>query len=620
MSERPIHATPLSGISVGTQSKAEAVRRWYLRALWLLIPGLLAINAISLWWLDRWSLNVAFDAYLAWQRVLANVAVGLTIMLLLSALTRRLLASILTVAVCHALLYVASSIKLKTIGLPVILQDIHFIGGLDVSSFHLLWKYVRAPQEWLAGAVAFIGGMAALFWLEPAWCRTRSVVRILVLACTTGLLITLYMAAWPWNTRWYDKAHIRPSPLSSTPATLHGGLVASMVYYHGVHRQRELNVDTAALQRTIAMVAGEGHAAGFTAADRDLRPDVVIVLSESFMDPRILKDFESVPDLIPAVRREIQAGNGGTMRAPAYGGGTVRTEFEVLTGMPVAAFPDVSYPYVDLNPGFVPGVVSALENHGYASLALHGNSGAFWNRANTYRAMGIDRFIAQRGLLKAGGYLDGGWLSDRSMTDILLTELGKATKPTVAIAISIESHGPYDSKHEVLAPDARASIRLPSGLDAAAEAELRNYLYHLSNADREFDRLLTGLRSRERPFVLLFFGDHLPAFMGGSYEQPGFVDGRGPEEQSVPWVLLADGGGAARGRMPATAHAWQLPALLMGAAGIDDDGWFDFVAKVGKKLDAEGGGADAARLSEGLNAGAMARLQDRFDEHARARR
>ncbi|GHC09818.1 LTA synthase family protein [Thermomonas carbonis] len=602
---------------VAAVARFGALRRWYLRMLWLLAPVFVFAFALGMWWLDRWSLNVAFDAYLTWQRVLANAAVGLVAMLLLAALTRRLLASILVVSAWHSLTFVASSIKLASLGLPVILQDVYFLSGLDASSFHLLRQYLSLSQTVLLGMLAVVGIIAGMFWLEPRWCRPRSPVRFIAFAAAVALLASLYAAAWPWTTRWYDKAHIRPSPLSSIQATLHGGLVASMIYYHGVQRHRQLTVDTVALRETMALVAHTAvpvAAAGTTVADH---PDVVIVLSESFMDPRILKGMADVPDLIPAIRRELQAGNGGTMLAPTFGGGTVRTEFEVLTGMPVAAFPDASYPYVDLSPGFLPGIVSTLEARGYASLALHGNSGAFWNRANTYKAMGIDRFITQRAMRVSGGRLDGAWLSDRSMTDILLAELQRATKPTVAVAISIENHGPYGDAPNVRVPDERSSIRLPPGLDANAANELRNYLYHLRNADREFGRLLAGLRERKRPFVLLFFGDHLPALVGGAYEQLGFVDGRGATEQQVPWALVAGVEEAtSNGAWPSTAHAWQLPAMVVQEAGVDDDAWFDFVWKVGKRLNPASGAPADGRLLNGLNAGANARLQNRFTDYA----
>jgi Sulfatase len=590
--------------------------QWSLVVVWLVAGTILPAYMVGMWWLDRWSLGVAFDAYLAWGRVLANAAFGLTLMLLIAAVSRRVLGSILSVSAGHALLYLASATKLRSLGLPVILQDIHFIGAVDPASFHLLWQYLDTSREALAAALAAVGAIACLVWLEPPWCRKRSPWRALALAGSACLLASLYLATWPWTTHWYSKPQVRPSPLSSTPAALHGGLVVSMVYYHGVQRQRVLEVDSVALQDAFSMVASTSAGSARTAGTDGERPDVVVVLSESFMDPHILKGMQGMPDLIPALRREIVAGNGGMMRAPTYGGGTVRTEFEVLTGMPVAAFPDAAYPYVDLNPGVLPGIVSALEKQGYASLALHGNSGAFWNRANTYEAMGIDRFLTQRDLLKAGGRLDGNWLSDRSMTDILLGELRRSTRPTVAIAVSIENHGPYEITSAVRAPSVRAAIQLPPGLDPAAAAEMRNYLYHLRNADREFDRLLAGLRARGRPFVLLFFGDHMPALTGGAYDQLGFVDGGGPREQLVPWVLVTHGRGALRGSLPATCHAWHLPALAMAAAGVDEDGWFEFLAKVGARMEAEGNGPAGVRLANGLNAGAVARLQDRFDDHA----
>jgi hypothetical protein len=595
----------------GVQNKWRGTRMVPL----VLAPLLLAGYAIGAWWLDRWALGVAFDAYLAWQRVLANAAIGLVAMLLLAALTRRLLASIVVVASLQALVFVASSIKLGLLGVPVVLQDAYFITGLDVSSIGLLSQYVHVSWKSLFAAFAIVAGIAALFRFEPPWCRAFGVVRLAALASAIGLLVSLYAAAWPWTTRWYDSAHIRPSPLGLTPAVLHGGLTASMVHYHGVQRHRRFTVDAAALRGALQAVSGDQARVGASAGQR---PDVVIVLSESFMDPRVLAGMDALPDPIPSVRAEIAAGNGGMMLAPTFGGGTVRTEFEVLTGMPIAAFPGVYYPYVDLNPAHLPGIVAALEQRGYASFALHGNSGEFWNRTNTYEAMGIDRFVTRRGYLRAGARQDGTWLSDRSMTDLLLDGLRQATKPTVAVAISIESHGPYDGDPVVQSPQERASIQVPDGLDAGAAREFRNYLYHLRHADREFARLLGGLRARQRPFVLLFFGDHLPAFGKGVYDSLGFVDGLQAKAQFVPWVLVTDSGQATRGAGAPAVHAWQLPAFALQATGQGDQGWFDFIGKVGERVDPPGRPGAHARLLKGLYAGANARVQGRFTDYAAA--
>ena len=97
------------------------------------------------------SCGVAFEAYLSWQRVLANAAPGLTVFMLLAALTRRLLMPILLVSALHALVYLVSSIKYRLLDIVLVLQDVHFISGLDASSIALLWHYV--PSPWRAAGL-----------------------------------------------------------------------------------------------------------------------------------------------------------------------------------------------------------------------------------------------------------------------------------------------------------------------------------------------------------------------------------------------------------------------------------------------------------------------------------
>src|SRR5690606_33927565 len=130
-----------------------------------------------------------------------------------------------------------------------------------------------------------------------------------------------------------------------------------------------------------------------------------------------------------------------------------------------------------LNPSTLPGLASVLKRDGYATVAIHGNSGAFWNRTNTYEAMGIDRFVTQRDFVRIGARQDGNWWQDSAMTDIVLGELARASKPTLIVAISIENHGPYNPNAKVLDAKEREGIALPATLDAAAAAELRAYLY-----------------------------------------------------------------------------------------------------------------------------------------------
>lgn len=569
--------------------------------------------AVGMWWVDRWALGVAFETYLGPGTVLGNAAVGVVAFLFLASVTRRLLLSLLLVVGAHALLYLASSIKYRLLGMPVMLQDFFFLTSVDMESLQLFSGYVAFG--WIGGA-AVLGALVlllALLRLEPCWCEPSARRRFAVMVTSAGLLVSLRLAVWPWDGAMYDVRALRPSPLSVLPAVLHGGLVSSLVHYNDQQRHRRLEVDADALRAAIRQMPARGRAAVSRIGPNIAKtaPDVVVVLSESFMDPSLLKGMQGLPEFIPNMRAALRDGHGGMMVAPTFGGGTVRTEFEVLTGMPVDAFQGVYYPYVDLSVGFMPGLVSELSQRGYASFALHGNAGSFWNRTSTYRAMGIERFITQRDMVKAGAVRDGGWISDHSMTDVLLAQLAKASRPTLAVAISIEGHGPYDAPVPVQDKAGWESIPLPPGLDEAASYQFRNYLYHLRNADRELGRLVDGLRARQRPFVLLFFGDHLPAF-NGVYEKLGFLDGREAHQQPVPWLLVSNEPAM---KVPPTAHAWELPGLVMDAAAASDVAWFWFVRQAGERVRSPRAPQDEELMSKGIRAAANARLAGSFDTY-----
>lgn len=588
-----------------------------LHTSWLAVPLvilLMACYALGIWWLDRWSLGVAFEAYLSWQRVLANAAVGLTAILLLAAALRRLLVPILLVSALHALVYVVSSIKYRLLDVVLILQDTHFVSGLDASSFALLWHYVPSPWRVVGLVAAGVSILVLLYRIEPPWCRARAWPRFATAGIAVALLCALHVSVWPWTSHMYDKAQVRPSLFGYNRAALRAGLTASMVYYHNQQRQQAFTVDTAALHDALALLPPRKGAAQIVQGAGGPQPDIVVVLSESFMDPRVMRGFDGVADLIPEVRAQLAAGQGGQLRVPAFGGGTVRTEFEILTGIPVRAFAGVRYPYVDMRLDRIPGIVTTLERAGYASLAIHGNSGGVWNRIGTYKAMGMDRFITKQDFIQRGAFPDGRWLSDRSMTDIVLAELARSDRPTFALAISMENHGPYDDAGTVNDPDALAAIALPAGLDRQRAGELRRYLYHLRNADREFGRLLAGLRARPRPFVLLFFGDHLPA-LGVVYQQTGFVDGQEASRQLVPWVM-ATGRGAIAPEHGTTIHSWQMPSMLLRSAGVQGDAYFDFVSRIGPELVADQDSPRTLRLQRGLYAAANARVQNRYEDYA----
>ena len=63
------------------------------------------------------------------------------------------------------------------------------------------------------------------------------------------------------------------------------------------------------------------------------RPNIIMVQTEAFFDPKVIKEAQFNEDPIPHFRRYYNDGWSGHLQVPTLGGGTIRTEFEVLSGI-----------------------------------------------------------------------------------------------------------------------------------------------------------------------------------------------------------------------------------------------------------------------------------------------
>ncbi|MFC0718477.1 LTA synthase family protein [Luteimonas padinae] len=569
--------------------------------------------AFATWSLDRASIGVAVDAYRVPATVAANAVPGLLVCLALFVATRRLLLSFLMGFALQALVYEASRIKLRTIETPVALEDMYFLTGIDLAGIRLFWAYVEDPVRLLVLLGAGLALLALVTWREKPWFRNFGPGRLALLALTFAAAASLAQARWPWP-RLYQDDVAAPTRFSTMPAILHSGLMADLVDKHLERKTRRFDVDEAALRAAARKLAATPDRDAGPRPLAGTRPDIVVVLSESFFDPRIMRGLDDIEDYIPNVRQWIEAGHGGTMSVPAYGGGTIRTEFEILTGLPYRAFPDIGFPYMALDMRATPTLPGLLlREAGYRTAAIHGNQGSFYNRSAAYGAMGFQKFITAKEFGKAG-VRDGLWYSDESMTDLLVAELQSEETPLFAFAISMQNHGPYDA-NRALHADAWERIRLPDGLGEGAAIELRNLLYHLGSADAQFARLLDVLQRRNRPYLLLFFGDHLPG-LHATYPELGFVDGASARSQQPPWVLIRGRGSDTWPAAREIAFPWQLPAELAYEAGIDN-AYFDFSRKMGAMMGRDYEKKPDSPSAKALTSAARANLSGGFEARVR---
>jgi len=499
---------------------------------------------------------------------LANAMPGLMLALLLLVLTRRTLLSFGLAFLAQAVMYGVNALKVANLGMPLLPADFRMVDQLRKGGLHVLGSYLpHSPWPYLA----LIGGIAAVLamWrVEPPLFATRTRGKRL----TTGALLsatfaTLLLGMPGWRTL-YNGQKLWLEPWSASATTSHSGLVSSLMMFHLQDRRTKQKADPNAVSSLLQSTGDAVRARMQTPADPGTAmPDIVVIQSESFFDPRIMRGYENT-QLTPNLDRLAAEGMSGPLHVPTFGGGTIRTEFEVLSGLSLRYFGNMQFPYLQLQDKVVPSMVRILRSHGYETVAIHGNDPTFWNRNTAFKTLGFDRFVSQSSF-PANALMDGKYMADSAMTDEIMVQLKDAGPPQFLFAVSLEAHGPYDTQPNDRAE--RDALPVPAGVNGHDKLELQNYLYHMRHADQELGRLADLLAKRSRPTLLLFYGDHLPG-LAGAYHSTGFVDGQNMLSQAGTWLLVDPRNPSEPQRIDMAS--WMLPGMLLERAGIHDDAYF----------------------------------------------
>ncbi|SFN32397.1 LTA synthase family protein [Dokdonella immobilis] len=541
-----------------------------LPIIWLLL--VVVIFSVAASWLDpalAWPWLGPVQP--SWELIALNILPFVLIVLALCALTRRVVLSSWLGMLLLVATYAANAIKLEQLEMPLLPGDFHFLEELG-SAWPLFSHYLGASLLPIAVALGLVAVTIGLCREAPwpamrGW--TRAATGLAVIALGVGLL-----QGWAPMRAAYSADRLQFEPWSVVDSAKKAGMVGNLVLYNWeLAKRQELHPDRAAAADLLTENAEALRArllpnASSLAMPSGIQPDIVIVQSESLFDPVRLRGAPA-NTYLPNFHRLAKRGLSGNMKVPTYAGGTIRTEFEVLTGLALEFFPGVQYPYFEIADKPIPGIVRTLSRQGYRTTAIHPNSGVFWNRNQAYRQIGFDTFVDGREFSKES--IVGLFTGDAALTDRVLSQLDQDGPPQLIFAVTMENHGPFDWRPGL---DAKrmAALKTPPGLDEGGEYWMRNYLYLLEDADHELGRLADALQKRNRRTLLLFYGDHLPA-LPPVYQEIGFADGKGPKAQPVPWLLLDNGRSLAR--MPQMdTTSWLLPSILLETAGISGDRYF----------------------------------------------
>ncbi|MFT5721940.1 MAG: hypothetical protein ACI9W6_002258 [Motiliproteus sp.] len=446
-----------------------------------------------------------------WQRagkaVCLHLGSWLLLFALLLALTQRPWFTMATVCGVQLFLVLVNNVKFDTLKEPFLLQD-----------FEYFWDMLRHPRLYLPffgiwrcllsslGALALVSSGLLLeptlgSALESPVSGSFWIIIAALLLLALGLL--RYGLRLPFANRFEPEADFK---------TL-GQIAFFWIYARALRRAPAIDTRSSPFRLAAKAVVPQAL------------PNLVVVQSESFFDPRPLSPLIKDSVLANYDRVKAQSLSHGRLSVPAWGANTVRTECGFLTGLPPAALGIHAFnPYRQLARQQVPNLAGYLRARGYRTLCIHPYSARFYLRDQVFPRLGFDQFIdiTQFTAAQKKGQYTGDAAVAEKVSELLENAAAEPdSKPLFIFVITMENHGPLHlEKPDPGVVEQFCRQPLPPGCD-----DLAVYLGHIRSADRMLAQLTGTLSRNPREGVLCWYGDHLP-IMPGVYPALQPVDGR----------------------------------------------------------------------------------------------
>ena len=317
-----------------------------------------------------------------------------------------------------------------------------------------------------------------------------------------------------------------------------------------------------------------------TVGNQSVKPNIIMIQLESFFDVNNLLDYSFSENPVPNFTNLKENYSHGYLTVPAYGAGTVNTEFEIISSMSLNFFGTGEYPYrTILQSTTSESICYDLAARGYRSSILHNNTGTFYRRNAVLPMLGFNNFVSLE-------YMDNrennptGWTKDEVLSDEIFKALEADEARDFIYTITVQSHGKYQSTEleentikafedpnkrlELGIQKENAGEYLESADTSVSEAhlnEIEYYVNQLNETDKFVGDLVAKLSTYDEPTVLVLYGDHLPPL---SFEEEDVINANKFQTEYVIWSNFP------LEKKQKDLNAYQLSPYVMEMIGYED--------------------------------------------------
>lgn len=253
-----------------------------------------------------------------------------------------------------------------------------------------------------------------------------------------------------------------------------------------------------------------------TLNENGVKPNIIVIMNESFADLKSVGDFKTNKDYMPFYRSLKTNTIKGELLVSPFGGYTCNTEYEFLTGMNIGTLSVHAAPYLQMMFDNLPySLPIHMRELGYKATAIHPFQRDGWNRNTVYSYLGFDEFISIENFDKYSEYPDRlrEYVSDKGDYSAIINMLWSKDpdEREFVFNITMQNHGGYN--HE----NFKSEIFLEGMKGDYPETE--QYLTLISESDEALKYLINTVKGIKEPTLIVMFGDHMPNVEQGFYEE-----------------------------------------------------------------------------------------------------
>jgi phosphoglycerol transferase MdoB-like AlkP superfamily enzyme len=238
-----------------------------------------------------------------------------------------------------------------------------------------------------------------------------------------------------------------------------------------------------------------------------VKPNVIVVMSESYADFRVFDELDVDDSYYAGFDQAASEGCSGIAISPTYASWTVRSEFELLFGLPVKGISDPNMPQRELAEREQPALAQYYNSWGYETVYIHPFEKSFYSRENVYSRFGFDQMIFNDSdgtdfTVPVENY--GTYVDDSTVFNQIEQLITDTDEPLYVHTTTMQNHQPYDQGED---PD----------------DEFGNYLQWIQHTNDDITAFLDDLKQIDEPTLVFFVGDHFPSLRGDTsvYNQLG---------------------------------------------------------------------------------------------------